>query len=228
MTQLALTRIEHTPKTLRDIVQAQVRDAIIEGRFEPGERLVERPLCEQLGVSRTVVRETIRFLEAEGLVEIIPNKGPIVAWLTRDQAREIYEIRMQLETTAAEYCAKNMTDELSGKLMAAFEDLKTASSGGEPAVLLKATHHFYRTIFDGAQRKISWEIVQRLTGRISRLRVMTLAYQDRETIGIDHMQCICSAICSGDAVAARKAVKAHLSDAAKVAEKILAKADGKG
>jgi len=77
--RVKLERIEAVPQTLRDIVQAKMRDAIMAGHFAPGERLVERPLCEQLGVSRTVVRETIRYLEAEGLVETIPHKGPIVA-----------------------------------------------------------------------------------------------------------------------------------------------------
>ena len=68
-TDSTLQKIEKAPQTLRDIVQARLREAIIAGHFAPGERLVERPLCDQLGVSRTVIRETIRFLEAEGLVE---------------------------------------------------------------------------------------------------------------------------------------------------------------
>lgn len=79
MDKTALSKIEHPPATLRDMVQQRMREAIIEGHFKPGERLVERPLCKQLGVSRTVIRETIRFLEAEGLVDILPGRGPIVA-----------------------------------------------------------------------------------------------------------------------------------------------------
>ena len=86
-----LKKIDKAPQTLRDIVQDRMRNAIIEGHFAPGERLVERPLCDQLGVSRTVVRETIRFLEAEGLVEIIPNRGPIVATFNWNQAKQIYD-----------------------------------------------------------------------------------------------------------------------------------------
>ena len=86
---LAQLKIEQPPATLREIVQEKMRDAIISGLFSPGERLVERPLCDQLGVSRTVIRETIRYLEAEGLVEILPNRGPIVAQLSWDDARQI-------------------------------------------------------------------------------------------------------------------------------------------
>ncbi|WP_336509523.1 GntR family transcriptional regulator [Ruegeria lacuscaerulensis] len=204
-----------------------MRDAIVEGRFEPGQRLVERPLCEQLGVSRTVVRETIRFLEAEGLVEVIPNKGPIVAWLNRDDARQIYEIRMMLETAAAESCAQNVTKELSDKLESALDSLIQASSNNEPAALLRATDEFYQTIFEGARRDIAWEVFQRLTGRISRLRAMTFSEQNREMLGIDHMSSICKAIVAGDAKAARNAVQKHITDAAKVADKILVDAEEK-
>ena len=58
--EMTLEKIDQAPQTLRDIVQNRLREAILDGRFAPGARLVERPLCEQLGVSRTVVRETIR------------------------------------------------------------------------------------------------------------------------------------------------------------------------
>lgn len=225
MTQTVLKKIEQAPATLRDIVQGQMRDAIVEGRFEPGARLVERPLCEQLGVSRTVVRETIRFLEAEGLVEIIPNKGPIVARLNREDASQIYEIRMMLETTAAENCARNITPDLAHRLTSALADLKTATAQGDPSALLKATDIFYRAIFEGAGRDIALEIVQRLTGRISRLRVMTLSQRDRDMQGQDHMTAICEAIVAGDAQAARKAVQRHLKDAARIADSILAETE---
>ena len=74
-------KIDTPPLTLREMAQENMRDAIITGVFQPGQRLVERTLCEQIGVSRTVIREVIRYLEAEGLVELIPHQGPVVASL---------------------------------------------------------------------------------------------------------------------------------------------------
>ena len=103
-----LSKIERAPQTLRDLVQNRMRAAIIDGHFAPGERLVERPLCNQLGVSRTVIRETIRYLEAEGLVEVITNQGPIVATLNWDQARQIYDIRRQLNPQLQQSARKAM------------------------------------------------------------------------------------------------------------------------
>ena len=148
MTKPSLTKIEQPPATLRDIVQDRMREAIIEGHFKPGERLVERPLCDQLGVSRTVIRETIRYLEAEGLVEILPGKGPIVARMSWEDAQQIYDIRRMLETAAAVTCARNMTPDLAARLTAALEALNHSYNNVQPGGLFKATACFYSIIFE--------------------------------------------------------------------------------
>ncbi len=218
-----MAKIEQPPATLRDMVQERLREAIIEGFFEPGQRLVERPLCDQLGVSRTVIRETMRYLEAEGLVEILPGRGPIVATISQEDARQIFDIRRMLETSAAETCADKIVPERAESLQAAFDRLKQVGSTKAPGELFKATADFYSVIFEGAGHHIAWEIVQRLNGRISRLRMMTLSTQERKRPGIVHMEHICAAIVSGDAAAARHAVEEHLEDTAAVASKLLSK-----
>lgn len=225
MTEQTLSRIEQPPATLRDMVQDRLRDAIIEGHFKPGERLVERPLCDQLGVSRTVVRETIRYLEAEGLVEILPGRGPIVAPMNWTDAQQIYDIRRMLETAAARKCADEITEYRAAKLRAALDRLKQAFTGTTPGGLFGATSDFYAEIFDGAGHNVAWEIVQRLNGRISRLRMMTLSSTDRMRPGPAHMQSICDAIVSGNANAAAKAIHDHLDDTTAIAERLLAEQD---
>lgn len=210
-----------SPQTLREIVQERLREAIIEGHFKPGERLVERPLCDQLGVSRTVIRETIRYLEAEGLVEILPNKGPIVAPMSWVDAQQIYDIRLLLETSAAADCAEKTSPELANHLNLALAELESAFDDGTPKALFKATTGFYKVIFEEAGHLIAWEIVQRLNGRISRLRVMTLSTSDRHVSGHSHMKAICDAIIKGDVKATRNAVEAHLKDASSIAKRLL-------
>lgn len=226
---LAQLKIEQPPATLREIVQEKMREAIISGLFSPGERLVERPLCDQLGVSRTVIRETIRYLEAEGLVEILPNRGPIVAPLSWEDARQIYEIRRMLETAAAMACAKSGSVALHAELQAALEALKQAftqdSADALPGALFKASTRFYQVMFEAAGHHIAWEVVNRLNGRISRLRAMTLSATDRAQPGLFHMQAICDAIVAADPKAARRAVEAHLEDASAVAERLLCGGD---
>ena len=109
---LAALRIETPPATLREIALDRMRRAIISGLFEPGQRLVERTLCDQLGVSRSVIREVIRHLEAEGLVEMLAKQGPIVARLNWDDARQISDIRAALESTAVADCASVADDRI--------------------------------------------------------------------------------------------------------------------
>lgn len=221
MDNSGLSRIDLQPTTLRDVVLDRIRDAIIDGVFKPGDRLIERVLCEQLGVSRTVVRETLRYLDAEGLVEHVPHKGPVVASMSWDEARQIYDIRRKLETDAAMSCAQNMTPELEQQLRAALSEIEAASITKQPGALFKASTRFYGVIFQGAGHTIAWEVVQRLNGRISRLRIMTLTSTDREVTGPEHMRMICNAIIARDPDAALRAVERHLADAKAIAKKLL-------
>lgn len=213
-------RIDQTP-TLRALAVDRLRQAIISGRFQGGDRLVERTLCDQLGVSRSVVREAIRYLEAEGLVDTTSRAGPIVARLDWTQAREVYAIRRLLEADAAAACARMADPLVKAQLAAALGGIQSAFSGEDRQALYAATTDFYRVIFTAARHVIAWEIVQRLNGRISRLRALTLATTNRKTSGPAHMARIAAAIASNDPEAAALAVRHHLDDAAEIARALL-------
>lgn len=214
-------KIEQMPQTLREIVLGRMRAAILSGRFASGERLVERTLCDQLGVSRSVVREVIRILEAEGLVESLPNRGPMVATLDWTRARQIYDIRLLLEQGAASTCAAMADDATKTRLTAALRGIEAAFASGESLTLAQASTAFYEVIFRAAGHDIAWEIVQRLNGRISRLRAMTLATKERNVSGLARMTRICEAIAANDAPGAAQAVRDHLIDASAIAERLL-------
>lgn len=220
-TKNSLQKIDKAPQTLREIVQERMREAIIDGHFGPGERLIERTLCDQLGVSRTVIRETIRYLEAEGLVETMANKGPIVATLSWDQAHQIYVIRRQLEASAAAEAANNATEAFCRDLTKALKAVETTKSDTAWSDHLRATTRFYELVFQQAGHTIAWEIVQRLNGRISRLRALTISAKDRERSGLSHMQAIHDAILSRDGEKAGSAVETHITDAAEIARGFL-------
>ena len=98
-------------KPLRDVVFENLREAIVEGRLKPGQRLMEVQLAEQLGVSRTPVREAIRKLELEGLVVMLPRKGAYVANMSLKDLIDVLEIRASLEGLAASLAAERITDE---------------------------------------------------------------------------------------------------------------------
>lgn len=213
-------RIAETP-TLRALAVDRLRQAIIAGRFQGGDRLVERALCDQLGVSRSVVREAIRYLEAEGLVETSSRAGPVVARLDWRQAEQVYAIRRLLEAEAAAACARRADDRVKAELAAALAGIEAAVAAPGRAGLYEATTAFYRVIFTAAGNDIAWEIVQRLNGRISRLRALTLATTERQTSGPAHMARIAAAIAAGDAAGAAQAVRDHLDDAAQLARGLL-------
>ncbi|UVC12164.1 GntR family transcriptional regulator (plasmid) [Rhizobium sp. TH2] len=219
---LAALRIETPPTTLREIALDRMRRAVISGLFEPGERLVERTLCDQLGVSRSVIREVIRHLEAEGLVEMLAKQGPIVAKLNWDDARQIYEIRAALESTAVADCARVADDKIKAKLRKSLDELDRTSKLHSPPGILDATTEFYGTIFEASGHNIAWDIVSRLNGRISRLRVMTLSTANRTTSGPAQIRKIFAAIEQNDPVAAAEACKAHVAAAAGIAKTLLA------
>ena len=94
---------------LRDVVFNTLRDAILKGELEPGERLMEIQLAERLGVSRTPIREAIRKLELEGLVVMIPRRGAIVASITEKDLKDVLEVRRTLEIMAAEIACDRIT-----------------------------------------------------------------------------------------------------------------------
>lgn len=214
-------KIDRPPQTLREIALERMRGAIIAGYFASGERLVERVLCEELGVSRSVVREVIRYLEAEGLVETQPNRGPIIATLDWRRAKQIYKIRLQLERDAAAACAERADAATKVRLQEALKVLEGAHKSGQTAALFDATTSFYEIIFLAAGHDIAWEIVQRLNSRISRLRGLTLATKDRHVSGQARMAEICRSIVEGDPEAASRAVEEHLTEASAIARRLL-------
>lgn len=215
-------KIDNPPVTLRELCLEKMRNAIITGYFPSGKRLVERTLCEELGVSRSVVREVIRYLEAEGLVEILPNKGPIVSLLNWDIASQIYEIRLLLEQSAVADCTKNLDESTKERLIILLEELEQDFSADDINHIIATSAKLYETIFTTAKHHIAWEVVQRLNGRISRLRVMTMKSTKREISGFQRIKNICEAIyLHQDPERAKQAVAEHIAEAAAVAKSIL-------
>lgn len=215
-------KIENPPVTLRELCLDKVRNAIITGYFPSGKRLVERSLCEELGVSRSVVREVIRYLEAEGLVEILPNKGPIVSLLNWEIASQIYEIRLLLEQSAVADCTRNLTPQTTETLKALVIELEHAFAIDDINLIISVSSKLYETIFTTAKHHIALEVVQRLNGRISRLRAMTMNSTKREVSGFQRIKNICEAIyLDQNAEKAKQAVAVHIAEAASIAKNIL-------
>jgi DNA-binding GntR family transcriptional regulator len=214
-------RVDRSAKTLRELALEKLRDAILDFRLKPGERLVERSLCDRLGVSRTVVREVLRHLETEGLVESIPQQGPAVAKPDPEKAAQIYEIRALLEAEAARACAARATPTDVKQLGAAIDRIEAAFAENNPREVLRMTTEFYEILFARAGKSVAWAVVQSLNARINHLRGMTIATPGRAKAAIREMHRILDAIKRHDADAAYEASLEHVQIVATLARKSL-------
>ena len=216
-------RVSRTRETLREKTALRLRESILNQFFEPGERLIERELCELTGVSRTSVREALRQLESEGLIETIPNRGPVVTALSLDDAMRIYEVREALEGLAARLFVERASDELVEALAVAGEDMISAALGGNTRAVPAKLDAFYGILFEGCGNPIAASLIRTLRARMHYLRVTT-AHRESEShtrAAVRNFRRIIAAVKKRDAQAAASACTAQVRHAAKVARKVL-------
>jgi GntR family transcriptional regulator, trigonelline degradation regulator len=202
---------------LRLQVVETIRKAISQGRFAPGARLVERELCELMGVSRVSVREAFRQLESEGIVENIPNRGPVVAKLSRAQVKDVYEVRQALEALAAKLFASNATEKQVDELGKATETLALAYRSGDLDEIVAAKDAFYGVLYPGCGNAVAFQMLTILNARITLLRRVSLSMPGRSKKSLGEMRRLMAAIRKRDGDAAWLAASAHVQNAAEAA-----------
>ena len=176
---LSIPVVRKRAAPLRSDVVDALRRAIIEGRLTPGSRLIERELIDMTGVSRTVIREALRQLESEAIVETIPNKGPIVRQLTRPEAEDLYLIRSVLEGLAARMFVVNAKPKDLRALKDALDQTAAAYRQGAPDVILAVKNEFYNILFSGAGSETLSAMISTLYARIWRWRALGLGHPKR-------------------------------------------------
>ena len=212
-----------SPVSVQQQAANKLRAAILAGVFQPGDRLVEADLCERLGVSRPSVREALRSLEAEKLVAIVPNRGPLVPLITWEQAMEIYQVRVLLEGEAIAAFAQRATPENIQRMQTALADFTKAEKTGDPVGLVNATSHFYEEILNGCGNSVIRDILNGLLARITFLRSRSMSAPGRAKHSARELKAILQALQAGDADAARKAAVEHVEQARRAAQAIFEK-----
>lgn len=203
--------------TLRTRIIAHLRRAIEAGILEPGMRLVEKDLCEQLEVSRTSLREALRELQADGILTYVSNRGLTVATVTRREADNIYRIRQVLEPLLVEQFIENASRDDIQALKSGSRKLKSAYRSGDFIAITGAKRDFYDRICAGANNAIAFDILNRLTLRTSQLRRKSVARPERQAQSIREIDALVKAIDARDVGAARKAAELHVANAARSA-----------
>lgn len=207
-----------SPVSVQQQAANKLRAAILAGVFQPGERLVESDLCERLGVSRPSVREALRSLEAEKLVAIVPNRGPLVPLITWEQAKEIYQVRVLLEGEAAAAFAQRATPESIRRMQDALADFVKADKADDAVERVNATSRFYEEILNGCGNSVIRDILNGLLARITFLRSRSMSAPGRAKHSAQEMKAILQAIQKRDPDAARKAAVKHIERASFAAQ----------
>ena len=200
-------------KPLRELVFEALREAIISGRLQPGERLMESQLAQDLGVSRTPVREAIRKLELEGFVVMIPRKGAYVADISLKDIADVFEIRSALEGLAAELAAERATDEEIEQLERQLVEYAECIERQDVARLVEIDTKFHETLYTASRNERLSQMLSLLREQIQRFRTRTLALPDRMRLALEEHRAVVEAVASRDPEAARRLAQEHIQSA---------------
>ena len=167
---------------LRDVVFNTLRDAILTGKLQPGERLMENQLAEKLGVSRTPIREALRMLELENLVELVPRKGAQVLDMSEKDIINVLELRGALEALGVKLACTHMSDEEIEVLKKAQLEVEEALDGDDAEKMAAADEKFHDIIFEALGNDKLIQIIGNLRIQLYRYRLAHLKAKDQKTI----------------------------------------------
>lgn len=212
--------------SLRRQVEEKLRGAIVRGRFAPGEHLSDRTLCEVFKVSRTVVREAVRQLEAEGLVETFPHRGSFVRILTAGEAEQIYDVRGVLEALAAKKFVQYATDEQIEKLAAALNEIKAGLDTDEMDMIGRK-QAFYDVLLSVYQNTYLRSMLNQILNWSGQLRATSMSVPGRRRSSVSELERLIEAIRKRDEEAAWHWSLEHVRNAATAALSVLKERDAK-
>lgn len=208
-----------SPQSVQGQAVSKLRDAIVAGIFQPGDRLVESDLCARLGISRPSVREALRSLEAERLVIIVPNRGPMIPILTVEMARQIYDVCALLEGEAAALFAAQPSAAGVSKMRDALKAFNDAIKRGDLGEEIRAVRQFYEPMLLGCGNRVICDVLDTLSARITFLHSNSMSLAGRAQKSAQEMRAILKAVAAGDAEAARTAAMTHIRQACDAAVK---------
>lgn len=218
VSRIALVPLTLEPAPLRRKIVAALRRAIETGELKPGERLVEKDLCQELGVSRTSLREALRELQADKLVVSVP-RGLAVAEVSEEDAGNIYQVRAALEGLVASQFAQNANEMDVHKLRDALRRLEQAYASRDFEKILNEKRNFYDVICIGAKNAVVRDILDHLGNRINQLRSNSRDDSKRWIASLTELKKLAGALFAHNPRAARIAAIKHVDAAAKSASR---------
>lgn len=197
---------------LRDVVFHTLRQAILKGELEPGERLMEIQLANRLGVSRTPIREAIRKLELEGLVLMIPRKGAEVAKISQKSLKDVLEVRRSLEELAIELACQRMTEDEIRELEDAQKAFAAAVEKGEAMSIAETDEHYHDIIYNGTGNIRLVQILNNLREQMYRFRLEYIKDADKRQVLMAEHEIILKVVRQRKSAEAKSAIREHIDN----------------
>jgi DNA-binding GntR family transcriptional regulator len=196
------------PTTIAQQVYDRVRQDVLTGRLEPGHWIREQDIADEIGVSRTPVREAVRRLAQDGLLDVAPNRGVRVAAVSATHVDDVYEVRELVEGLSARRAAERAEPDDVVALRELL-DLIDRLEPGAAAMHIEADDALHRRIAEIGRNTAVVDVLDRLNGKITRIKVLTSDTNPSPTTRSQH-GAIVDAIAIGDAVAAERVMRAHI------------------
>ena len=204
-----------TYQPLREAVCETLRDAIRRGILEPGERLMEVQLADELGISRTPVREAIRKLEQEGYVIMMPRRGTYVSDVSVSDVKEIFEIRSALESLATGLAARRIEPDELETLQKLLVEIEGYIAKNDMDKIVETDIKFHELLYQVSRNDRLVAIIHNLKEQLARFRTLSMSYPGRLQETLEEHSDMVEAIANGDVSAARDAAEHHMERAEK-------------
>ena len=199
--------------SLRGKVFHKIRDDILSGKYKDNEELKEVAIGEELGVSRTPVREAFRQLELEGLIHIIPNKGAYVTGITVKDVKDIYMIRSLLEGLCAKWATENITPEQLEEMEENVYLAEFHAAKGHTQQIAELDNRFHEIMYEACNSKLLQQQLRAFHDYVLRVRRKTLSKAGRGAASNEEHEKIMEAIKAKDADNAEKLANQHIVNA---------------
>lgn len=209
-------------KPLRELVFEAIREAIISGDLKPGQHLMESELANDLGVSRTRVREALRKLEQEGFVVIIARKGAYVADISLKEIVDVFEIRGALEGLAAELAAERASDEKIEEMERCLVELSAMIEAKDLKRIVEIDSRFHEILYSSSRNERLSQLLSLLREQIHRFRTRTMTHPSRMRVALEEHRRIIEAVAARDGALARRLAQEHIESAENTLMSLLA------
>lgn len=202
-------------RSLTSIIFDRIREEILNNKYKVGEKIVEAKLAEELGVSRTPVREALKQLELDGLVENIPNRGVVVKGITSQDIADIYTIRMEIEGIAARWCVERMDETHIDTLKEIFELMEFYTFKKDVDKCFELNTKFHETIYMATKSRYLEHVLKDFQIFMKATRIKSLKTEGRMEDSLEEHKLIMEALVNKDVSLAVERIKNHINNSRK-------------